>query len=178
MIILLLLNGLWLQRACHRCPECPELKVSKTVVPGDSVAVAYKVVLPKTTDTIYQSIPASIDTAAIIRNYFASFRGTDTLANDSSVFVSINWTVSQNSLTAIQPFIANRRPTSIISLSPVVHPKNKLYAGFLLGSQGRQPGFGPALSYQSKNDVLYSISYDLFNREVHLSMQWKIFAFR
>ncbi len=176
MIILLLLNGLWLQRACHRCPECPELKVSKTVVPGDSVAVAYKVVLPKTTDTIYQSIPASIDTAAIIRNYFASFRGTDTLANDSSVFVSINWTVSQNTITSITPYIANRRSKSIVNISPIPIPKNTIYFGFSAGIQQHKAGLGPALLWQSKSNLMVGVSYDLINRNTSFSIHWKLFS--
>ncbi len=175
-IILSLATVIWIQHTCHRCPVCPEISNRVIILPGDTVPSSYPVITPKPRDTVYISVPSVIDTNAIIRNYFASFTGTDTLVDDSSVFVSIDWTVSQNKLISISPYIANRRPQTIMHISAVPKPKNTIYVGFSAGIQQSKAGLGPAFMWQSKNDVMVGASFDLINRNTSLSIHWRLFS--
>jgi hypothetical protein len=110
---------------CNRKPVPPHVITETVIVPGDSVPVPYAVVLPGRDSIVYdiEYMDRPIDTGAILADYFARVYGRDTLANDSSVLVYIDWMVTMNSLIWVKPYIQNRKVTTIINNTTYIYPK-------------------------------------------------------
>jgi hypothetical protein len=120
------------------------------ITPGEPVPVPYPV-------------PADVDTNDIFAAFFAKVQDKITLADDSSIFVSIEYLITQNRLKWIIPTIQNRRSTTIIhntSIIESVKPGNKYFVGIGLGRSITSFGLAPSIALLTKKDHLYSFSYD------------------
>jgi hypothetical protein len=109
--------------------------IVRDTVKGDSVPYAVIVPVPSVR---YASLPpdtvfAKVDTAAILLAYFATRYYSDTLLNDTSAFIALQETVSQNSITERSLMFQNRRPTYITTTmlqpQPQVEVHVSMYAG-------------------------------------------------
>ena len=108
----------------------PEPEVDVRYIKGDSIPykvyenkpVPYKVVYRDTVtaydttildgDTVYVQVP--VDTALILRDYFATVIYADTVKNDSSALIVINETLTKNRIASRQVWFQNRRATRIL----------------------------------------------------------------
>ncbi|MBS4056493.1 MAG: hypothetical protein KGZ82_04160 [Bacteroidales bacterium] len=167
---------------CHRCPEsnpCPEPRTDLRTdsIPGDSVAKPYPEIKPVPIKIVYVEVPAKVDTGEILRLYHAEVYGRDTLANDSSVFVAVDWMVTKNRPVFFKPEIANRKPVAINHYTTYTFenlPENKYFAGFNTGRSPKSFGFGPSFALLTKKETLFTINCDLLNKDVYLTVLWKL----
>jgi hypothetical protein len=133
--------------------------------------------------TIYVQIPMSIDTLAIIRDYFAKNVYKDTLVLDDSLgIVFIQDTISQNKIVH-RTFKANVRERLVnetIYLTEL--PKSQLYYG-LEGTFDKIDlfkGIGGGLLYKTKSDKIYKFNLGVMSNQndinpyANFGMYWKI----
>jgi len=132
------------------------------------------------TDTIYVDVPKDVDTAAILRDYYAKRVYKDTFQLDDSLgTVSISDTVHQNKLLG-RLFYASINKT-IINDKKIVKelPKNQLYAGGEIGVD-RITGinfFGPNIVLKTKTDKMFSLGAGINNNRaitIQGGVYWKI----
>ncbi len=155
---------------------------STVITPGDSAATAKPVVIisPGVIDYFPDTIRDTtwlyheIDTAAILADYIKHRRGHDTIVDDSSTMVAIGWHVHRNRLISVQAFVQNRRAVEIhhttTIMQQVEQPRGRLYAGLGVGRSPDQFGLAPALAYQSKRQVLYTLNYDIIHKDIYLTV--------
>lgn len=178
VIIIILIGIIFLQRECHRCPD---VKTSYRVdtIPGDVIPSVIELSRPDPyfvfVDTGRQMF---VDTAAILRDYFAQVVYLDTLKDDSSAFIAVLDTVTQNRLQGRKLYFANRKPTSIIhstTIQPADTERLKLYAGAMLAiAPGERTEIGPALFVTTPKGYGYSYAYG-FNEKTHtFTLLWKV----
>jgi hypothetical protein len=110
--------------------------VRRDTIKGDSIPYAVPVPVPVVRyvtlapDTVF----LNVDTAAILRAYFAENLYADTLMNDTSAFIALSETVTQNRIFARSLLFQNRRPTYITTtIVQPAPPKFQLYAGAVAG---------------------------------------------
>lgn len=178
IIIAALLVVIVLMRECQRpCPECPEPVIKTDTIKGDTVAVPYPVIVPKyITKVVHDTIPIDVDTAAILADYFAKVYGTDTLANDSSVFVSVDWMVMMNQLMWIRPHIMNRRATVVYqTVMQMDKPRNRYFAGLGVGRSPNEFGLAPSVALLTKRQNLYTLNYDVLNQDIYFTVYFKLY---
>jgi len=174
LIAIILFCIILLLQHCRHCPPCPEMSVQTIIIPGDTIPKPYPVITPVPDSIIYVPIPANIDTQAIIQSYFSHTYGTDTLANDSAIFISIDWHIFQNRLQSIKPYIANRRPLLIQNFSPTPQPKNRYYLGLTVSGNKSSFGLGPSATLLTSHNTAYSLHYDLLNHSASLSINFSV----
>jgi len=175
-----------MQRQCTRDPDLPAPASSHTVVTTYDTIPVY--------DTIPEHVPAlvtqdsvlpdsSLDTLAIIADYFAVKSANDTLKGENYLIV-IRDIVTQNRIRS------RKAEATINIITETVHttdsipypvpaddclkPRTKVYAGIGIGGWTNKSGFAPSLAINTKKDHLYSVSYDVINQTAWLQIYWKI----
>lgn len=133
--------------------------------------------------TIYVQIPMSIDTLAIIKDYFAKNIYNDTLTLDDSLgFVFIRDTISQNKILH-RTFKANIKERVVNEKIYLKEPaKRQLYYGFegTFDKVDLFKGVSTGLLYKTKSDKIYKFNLGIMNNEnninpyVNFGMYWKI----
>jgi hypothetical protein len=130
--------------------------------------------------TIYVEVPSTVDTSAIIRDYYAKRIFIDTLKlKDSLGYIVVNDTVSENTLLG-RLWNAQVNKISIKETLIVKDlPKNQVYIGLVGGfdKQNIVNFAGPSLLLKTKSDKIYSVGVGYSASKV-LSLQgsiyWKI----
>jgi len=133
--------------------------------------------------TIYVQIPMSIDTLAIIRDYFAKNVYKDTLVLDDSLgIIFIQDTISKNKIVH-RTFKANIKERLINQTTYLKElPKPQLYYG-LEGTFDKVDlfkGIGGGLLYKTKSDKIYKLNLGVMSDEnsinpyANFGMYWKI----
>ncbi|MBU2552926.1 MAG: hypothetical protein KKF98_00605 [Bacteroidetes bacterium] len=117
-----------------------------------------------------------VDTNEILADYFARHFYMDTLQNDSNALIILYDTVSQNQITYRQPHITLYsqliRQTTIVEVSQ--SSKNKLFFGMALGRNPNQFSLAPSVLLQSKKGRVYSLSYDILNKDLYVGIHWQL----
>lgn len=177
VIIIILIGIIFLQRECHRCPEVTASYRVDTV-PGDVVPSVIELSRP---DPYFIFVDTGrrmfVDTAAILRDYFARVVYLDTLKDDSTAFIAILDTVTQNRLMGRHLLYANRKPTSIIhttTIQPADPERLKLYAGAMFALTPERSDLGPALIMMTPRGAGYSYAYGINEKTHTLSIVWRI----
>lgn len=128
---------------------------------------------------VYINVPSNVDTAAILKEYYAMRVYKDTLnLKDSLGYIAVVDSISKNILlgrtwdTKINKTVVN----NTIYLKEL--PKNQLYIGPALGMQ--KPNsltIGGNLIFKTKNDHMYGLGFGTnsqLNTYVQGTMLWKI----
>jgi hypothetical protein len=133
--------------------------------------------------TIYVQIPMSIDTLAIIKDYFAKNVYNDTLKLDDSLgFVFIQDTIIQNKI-AHRTFKANVKERVINETIYLKEPaKRQLYYGFegTFDKIDLFKGVGGGILYKTKSDKIYKFNLGVMSNQndinpyANFGMYWKI----
>lgn len=176
--ILILLGIIVLQRECQRCPELNTITITDTI-PGDSVP--YVVEIPKPVpfwiDTgSWHYLTQQIDTLAILKDYFSRVYYLDTIMDDSSAFIAILDTITQNRIHGRKLYFANRKPTSIINTTTVLpaDEKSRLYVGGMVAmNPGDKFDMGPSVMLITPRGG-YSYAYGISEKSHTLTVVWKI----
>jgi hypothetical protein len=117
-----------------------------------------------------------VDTNQILAEYFACHCYQDTLQNDSNALIVIMDTITQNRITYRQPQITlypkTIRQTSVVEVSQPI--KNKFYLGLAIGRNPNQFSLAPSIMLQSKKGVGYSLSYDIFTKDMYIGIYWQL----
>ena len=119
--------------------------------------------------TIYVPTYVSVDTAAILQNYFVTNSFNDTLKlNNNQGFIYLNQTVSENKI-ASRKWSANVKPKIVREPSPEPPPiKNQVFLG-INGAISREDwvnSLGAGLILKTKKDHLYQVGVGVANRTV------------
>ena len=179
IIIALLFTVILLQRECTPTPVSytPPVYVYDTIY--DTIIIRTKAYVPK---LIYRDTGTTqwrwykIDTAKILRSYFARQLYQDTIINDSNALIIMRDTISQNQIIYRQPLVTlfpqiTYRTQTVEVLRP---QKAALYLGFAIGRNPSQFSLSPTAMLQSKKGSIYSFSYDLISHDMQVGMSWKI----
>ena len=127
---------------------------------------------------IHDTVPANVDTASILREFYATKLYTDTFKLNYGQF-RIKDTLSKNKIVGrgyeADLLIPIQKEYTIVKEKP----KTQLYVGFQLGStrQNIATYFGPTLILKSKSDHLYMLGagYGLEGiPQTQLGAAWKI----
>lgn len=166
---------LFLQIQCHHCPQ----GIAPKTIKGDSIAVPYPVVIAGKDNLviIHDTIPGLIDSAKIFQDYYAKIFGNLVLANDSNIYLSMDYLVTRNRLVWVKPKIQNKRKTVIIQNTAVINQektRNKYYAGMGIGRSPVSFGLSASLLMVNKKQNAYSISYDILNNDFYFTFYWQI----
>jgi len=169
MIIAFLLLALILVRECNRSERF--VGVNRTIyrtdtIKGDSILVPYPVVqIVKEDSIIYRIIPAQIDSAEVAS------------VDDTNIYITFDAMVSENRLRYILPHVQIRRPQVINYYTTVIHeeqPRTKVFAGAGIGRSVSSFGLAPSVALLTKREHLYSLHYDVINRDVYFSV-WDVY---
>jgi hypothetical protein len=119
--------------------------------------------------TIYVPTYVSVDTAAILQNYFVTNSFNDTLKlNNNQGFIYLNQTVSENKI-ASRKWSASVKPKIVREPAPEPPPiKNQVFLG-INGAISREDwvnSLGAGLILKTKKDHLYQVGIGVANRTV------------
>jgi len=129
---------------------------------------------------VYVNIPANVDTASILKDYYTKYPYKDTLILDDGLgYIAVNDTIFKNRILnrKFKSFINQTTITETIYLEPA--PKIQMYIGGVAGfDKVNIVNFvGPSLLLKDKKDKVYSLGVGYSNAK-SLSIQggiyWKI----
>jgi hypothetical protein len=141
------------------------ITVTKTVtIPGDSIPYPIKVLIPVphdsiVTDTLWQS--QKVDTAEILRRYFARYFYNDTI-RDTSFIAIIQEVITQNRIIDRQFKLQNTRAQAITYVTNITTPSPKWYVGPSVSYNGKV-GFGASGLWRNNNHA-FGLNIDVTNR--------------
>lgn len=89
------------------------IRITDTI-PGDASPVVSKEYYPVPVPgkTVFDTVFREVDTLAIMHDYFARKFYSDTLTNDSSMFIVVNDSISRNRIISRKYLTQNRRPVA------------------------------------------------------------------
>lgn len=154
--------------------DCPQPVIVHDTIPGDSVP--YPIYNDKPVPVfVYKTdtVPANVDTAAILKDYFAIVYYSDTLQNDTSYHLVINDTIHQNRIAFRQVLFQNLRPTAIHTthVDTTIYPNTtKLFATIsVAGSKSSLDAFTPGVTLITKGDNMYSIGTNILQQQPNIN---------
>jgi len=181
IIIAVLLGIIFIQRSC--APACvSQAGTHDTVrIKGDKklVVVQDTVLMPGVTRWKRESMP--VDSGAIITEYCNMLKAHTDTVKGNDVIVTIHDSMPTDSTIDRKVSIQNKRIKETIT--PPALPKFKAFIGFdlaysvspgLVSAQTGRLGAGPSLTFLTKSDNLYRVSYDFINNAPGFGMAWKI----
>ena len=188
IIIAILIIVIIFLRSCDggKCPE--PITITKTTVKTDTVVTyktiekSTKVYIPKyTTKIISKTLPISIDTIAILNDYYSKYVYQDTIKNDS-VKIYILDTISKNKIQNRKVKYIITHPTitvtNTITNNIEVKQKTQLYFGFGIGANKTNiTNFGPEMLLKTKKDKIFGIGVGIdqnIQPTAGFRMYWKL----
>lgn len=180
IIIALLLAMLFLQQECSRSTVEPEPRVTRTEVwHYDSTRYITQVPLPYPVEVLEMvpvEVPVVVDSFAIFQAYFKRYVYRRVLKDDSTAFVRLIDTVSQNRFTGSSLEFQLRKPVQHITYNTTIaDPTARFFAGPMVGATfDGKLGLGATALYVSKRENAYSLTADPFARRIEISTLWKI----
>jgi len=89
-------------------------KTDTLIIKGDPYPVTKVVTHRPAPEIVYIPIPEKVDTGKILTDYYAEKYYYNVLQDDSSAFIAVNDTITQNELSGRSYTFQNRRTTSVI----------------------------------------------------------------
>lgn len=157
-----------------RCPH-GDFSGGKVIVETDTVTElkyltdTFSIPTPGPTvrETTILEIPALVDTAAIIRDYFTQYVAADTLI-DSNLYALIVDTISGNKITGRSFSYRWLKPTTIntiVNNTTIINSKVRLYLGLHFSYINNNPGITPSLLFAPKESRHgFSFGFDVLNK--------------
>lgn len=179
LIFILVLVLLYLTQCSKTDPVEPEVIVT-IETKWDTVNVVQTEYIPKWRTKIVterDTIPADVDTMAILEDYYAKYYYTDTLTLDTLGYLVVNDTITQNSILSRRFESKVQIPTTTITKEIYLNNR-EFYWG--IGAHGRTDQLnyvGGEFMYRTKNKQVYGLGIGL-NQDlkpvVGGRMFWKI----
>jgi len=154
--------------------------ITKIETKWDTVKFDSLVYVPKyvvKTITEHDTIPADIDTISILRDYYAKYFYSDVIDLDSLGTITVNDTISKNSIIwrKVEPSLYI--PTTIINRDSLIS-KNEFYYGFgLAGNKAQFSYIGGELLWRSKQKKVIGAGLGInqnLQPTISFRMMWKI----
>jgi hypothetical protein len=130
------------------------------------VPVPYKV-------EIHDTIPAIVDTGYILRDYFALKSYCDT-TSDSTLKTIIKEQICRNSIIKRKLEYEILREKQVTITRTEIKSSSGLYLGATIGRSKNEFGFCPSVSFVTRKPVIISANYDIINKDLYLTAQWRI----
>jgi len=171
---------LFLQRSCSSTPVSEPEVITETVTKWDTVSVVKTEYIPKwktRIETIHDTIPSSIDTVAILKDYYAKYFYTDTIQIDTLGSIVINDTITRNliSMRDVQSNIFI--PTTTITNTVYLYRK-EFFGGISIGTTNQAvQNINGELLYVNKKRQAYGFGVGLnpqWQPVYTVRMYWKI----
>jgi hypothetical protein len=178
ILIAILLVGIFFLRECSPDPKpCPPTVV---VTHTDTIHVPVNIPFPvpfpvNHIDTF--TLPADVDTVAILKDYYALNTYNRTILDDSTGHLIIHDSVTHNRLKrySLSGHI-NMIVHTITITNDITKPiRNRVFFGMQIGSNLNSLMLLPTATLFTKKDkTLYSIGYDPFSKVGYIGVQFKI----
>lgn len=156
-------------------------------IPGDPYPVEVEVTVPEpykvtVESSVIDSFFMEVDSTAIMakcmalaRDYYSHKDFEWILKNDTSAYAAVRFSTYMNSVDEKPIFeFQNRRPMAINTSITNPPPRFKMFIGINAGGNKDRFGLGLSIAALTKKDNLYSFNYDAINKELRLTMFWKI----
>jgi hypothetical protein len=153
-IAMLILAFFFLGRGCaeQKYKIIDTVKVSDTVLITDTFRSTDTLYIKPPVRVVYIDVPYKIDTAVILKDYYARIIYYDTLRNDSSLFISMEETLSENKIKNRILHVEDYEQTKIITNETKIYIEKKIpqyYAGLFAGMQMKVPTAGVSFSFMT-----------------------------
>jgi hypothetical protein len=188
VVIASLIVVLLLVRSCNTPPKPIDKPVTITKV--DTIwlkkkdSIVYKpsksVMIPADTQAILRKHLTKVDTANILKDYFAKYAYRDSIKLDSLGYIYVSDTITENKIASRKVVKDYKIPIVIDSVKTILPPiyKNQVYVGFNIMGNKTNPVsyFGPSVILKTKTDKMYNINVGISTGGVTLGggMAWKI----
>ena len=187
VVIAILVILLILCRECQRCSPPPETEIKyDTIYITDTIDHVFVLDSTKTEiEYVYieKPVPQYVDTAAILKDYFATRYYQDTLINNDTIaFLVINDSISENRVQNRHYYYENRVPkiTETIYITKTIYETEScnrfnIGIGGVIGGGFERFSAGLGVSVHSNSRTSYTASYDLINNEAKIGIyyMWK-----
>lgn len=192
LIIITLIIVVLLMKMCTPKPEPgktikvngKKYQVIKTVTDTQYVPKTKTVYKPGETifveTPVYVNVPQNVDTAEILKDYYAKYVYKDTVKlGDSLGTVTITDTIHKNKIIGRNFKSKINQITIKDSIFIKEIPRNQLYIGGVIGAD-KNIGinhFGPTFVLKTKSDNMYSLGIGLnnnFTTSIQAGIYWKI----
>ncbi len=174
LLIIIFLQRIWVPQHFQTDALVTSVDTIHDTIPYPVIKYIPKPVFRDTGSVKWRSM--KIDTLEILAEYYSRHYYVDTLVNDSQMQIIVCDTISQNKIIFRKPLIKTFpvliKETTVIKSNPIL--RRKVFAGIGIGRNPDQFGLSANLLYASKQDQLYSVSFDLLNHDIYFSMYWKI----
>lgn len=131
---------------------------------------------PASVSVFTVAVPVLVDTAEVLRRYFASYTYTQQI-KDSSISAVIFDSVSQNRILKRKFEYKWLQPVRSIESTTITLPakeKAGIYLGGFIDHDQMGFGAGPKISYQTKKNLVIGYDFEAFNKGHRISLQQKI----
>ncbi len=148
---------------------------TKVELKVDTFKYGYPVYIPKPGKTVYVNIPVDVDTAAILKDYFAKKHYPDSL-NNADLTVWLSDSITQNSIASRAWKWRINRPEKTITntVEKTITQYDNGCHYYIGGSfQTNKFGIGPSINV-TQGHINAGISYDLINKSGIFSLTYKI----
>lgn len=180
IIIAVLIIVVLLLRWCNPKTQPEPIVITKTEVKWDTITKVINNYVPKWkdritihTDTVWRENNQNIDTAEILKDYFASYYYSDVISNDS-VTITINDTITENKIKVRNIKYDILYPTITITNETVINVR-EFYAG--IGVGGTTTNFtyiGAEGLFKSKKRTAIGLGVGI-NRNFNLALMGKFY---
>ncbi len=184
-VIVILFGIIFIIRECSGPPpEIPDpiIKIERDTIrdtiPGEIPDYIPEIVYQDTGSIKY--IPrwdtVDVDTSAILVAYFSTNFYRDTILGDSSGFVVVMDSITQNRIKYRKAYY-KLYTEAISETTTITKPeklRNKWFVGFGAGGNDSKFGFSGDIMILNKKDNAYSFKYDFLNKEAWVTMYFKI----
>jgi len=149
--------------------------ITSVTIYNDTTIYTVNNINTKKLETIYVEKPIEIDTSAILQAYYNKYTYSSFI-NDTNVSISINDTVSQNSIVGRSINYKINKSNTIITKNINNYIKKN---GFFIGVStttdlNKINSFTPSFIYTNKKRSAISAGYDLLNKNIFAGIYYKI----
>lgn len=166
IILLLILN------MCRKSTEPITVNVNKEVKNyyDSTTKTIAPVIMPTMTSYCLVPVPIDVDTAQILKNYFAIHTYTQSI-EDTMIKAVITDTISQNRITGRRFDYRLVKPIRTVESYTFTQRYSGIYAGAYASFGKSSAGFGLQGSYLFKSGKQAQIGYDLINKSIFVGGQ-------
>jgi len=157
-------------------------KTDTLIIKGDPYPVTKVLTHIPAPEIIYVPVPEKVDTAKILKDYYAKKYYSNVLQDDSSAFIAVNDTIHQNELIGRSYTFQNRRTTSIVINNTTSHvtmrqPLFRLGVGLTGLYTGKSFDVGVGATLVTRPGLYVGYSFYAINRGHAANVGW-IISFR
>lgn len=178
LIIITLLIIIGVMRQCRVKTVCPEVKtqtIIKDSIITKTVDKWHPAPKPMTVVDTFK-VPAKVDTALILSDYFKLRIYKRVLGNDSSGYATLTDSVNKNKLLGYSLKGEWKTYVRTIEHTKIVTPasKRKMFVGPSVIGGVDNLGIAASAMYINRQDQAYSVSVDPFQRQAIITAWFKI----